>query len=139
MATGMAPARAKVHQDFENGVGAAGTTPAGHFIQFHKNGDPGALGTANKATNVTRYATGGVGVIWGACSATTGAAANTNTITLTAVPATETYTFFSEWTTGTDGTGVFLASGTVTFGAVVAGSSPTVPVGALVKTFGVAA
>lgn len=133
MATGMARARAKVLQDFENGVAAAGTAPADHFVQMH-TGDPGALGTANKAADLSRY-----GVTWGACSATTGAAANTATITLTTVSTTETYTHFSEWTTGTDGTGVFLASGTVSFGAVVAGSSPTIPIGALVKTFGVAA
>lgn len=133
MATGMARARAKSLQDGENGVAAFPAAPAGHFIQFHL-GDPGALGTANKAANLTRYS-----ATWGACSATTGAAANTNTLTLSAVPNTESYTFFSEWSTNTDGTGVFLASGTVSFGSVVAGSSPTVPIGALVKTFGVAA
>lgn len=130
--TGIARGRVKIIQDIENSVGgaAAHTAPAGHFIQFH-TADPGAAGTTAVAQYTTRLS-----VTWGGCSATTGEAANTNLLTLSSVPATETVLFWSEWTASSGGT--FLADGQVNFGQLSAGSSPTVPVGSLTKKITVA-
>jgi hypothetical protein len=91
------------------------------WIKLHLT-DPGAAGTSGAAVNTTRqqatFTTGFTATI-----------SNTNTITWSSVPATETYRFFSAWTASTAGT--FLFSGTVNAAQVTATGNFVVAVGGL--------
>ena len=109
--------------------GTAYTLPRASYVQLH-TGDPGSAGTAHIATNNTRQA----------CTfnvdAATGSIANSATTTWPAVPATETYTYFSVWTAATSGT--FCFSGAITNGDVTDGQLAQFAVGALVVSMTVA-
>lgn len=102
---------------------AALTTLLGTYtwVKLHV-GDPGAAGTANAATNVTRSQ-----VTWG--SVTSGAASNSAIVQWTNVAASEDYTHFSVWSASSNGT--FGFSGTVTANAVTAGDTFTIAIGDL--------
>lgn len=102
------------------------------FIQLH-TGAPGAAGTTNIATNSTRQSCGS-NPGWSTPSG--GAATNANAITWLAVSTTETYTHFTVWSASSSG--VFIGSGSVTNGAVVAGNDFTFAIGQLSMSYTVA-
>ena len=87
------------------------------WVKLH-TGDPGSAGTANAAANATRHqATDG---------AASGGAATTSAPVVWSsgeVTTTETYTHFTRWSAST--AGVVGMSGTVTAGAVTAGTAFT--------------
>ena len=92
-------------------------------MKFH-TGDPGANGTANAAANATRkQATDS--------AASGGASTTTADLVWTAgeVTTNETYTHYSRWTASS--AGAFGYSGTLTGGAVTAGTEVTIPAGDL--------
>jgi|EndMetStandDraft_8_1072994.scaffolds.fasta_scaffold55923_3 hypothetical protein len=91
------------------------------WVKLHI-GAPGANGTSNPATETTRQQ-----ATWSAAAA--GASANTNTLTWTAVAASEDYTHFTVWTANAAGT--FGFSGTITANAVTAGDTFTIAIGDL--------
>lgn len=91
------------------------------WVKLHV-GAPGANGTSNPATETTRHQ-----ATWSAAAA--GASANTNTLTWTAVAASEDYTHFTVWTL--NAAGVFGFSGTITANAVTAGDTFTIAIGDL--------
>lgn len=129
MAVGFAPAVADDMLDaYANGTAWPGL--AGHFIQLHV-GDPGADGTANVAAEATRQAAS-----FGA-PAGAGSVANDAVVEWLNVSTTETYTHFTDWSAATAGT--FQGSGTITDGAVTAGTDFSADVGALVVNLNVAA
>lgn len=97
------------------------TAPSEFWIKLH-TGDPGSAGTSNAATETTRKQ-----VSFGA--AASGAISNDAAITWTNVAGTEDFTHWSAWTASTNGT--FLASGTITANAVVAGDTFTIAIGDL--------
>lgn len=113
MATGLSAARRNAAID--------ATVALGTWIKMH-TGDPGSAGTSNAATETDR-----IQATFGAASG--GTAVTAATWTLPSVAATETYTHFSMWTASTAGT--FLASGTVTDGAVTSGQNFVVTAGNL--------
>ena len=113
---------------FLNGT-ASTIVLGGLYCELHI-GAPGAAGTANPALNTTREAAGTFTAPSG------GSASNTAAITWTSVPDTETYTDVALWTAATGGT--FVASGTITGGAVQAGNTFTIPIGDLVVSMPVA-
>lgn len=91
------------------------------WVKLHV-GAPGAAGTANAATEITRKQ-----ATWVASVA--GHADNSNALTWTAVAGSERYTHFSAWSASS--AGVFGFSGMVTANAVVGGDSFTVAIGDL--------
>lgn len=98
---------------------------AGLFVQLHL-GDPGAAGTANKATETTRIE-GTFG-----SDASGGAIMNTAALEWAGVSTTEEYTWASLWDTDTDGTGVFLGKDDLSDPAsMVAGDTFRIPIGEL--------
>lgn len=99
----------------------AGTGPL--FLQLHLN-DPGPLGTLNIAANTIRQASGTWTVT---ATSTTISAVNNAAISWTAVPASETYEWFSLWTASSGGT--FIGAGLIAGGAVLSGSTFTLPAG----------
>ena len=84
---------------------AAYTASAAVYAQLHV-GDPGAAGTANKATDLTRQA-----VTFGS-AASAGSIASTAQVQWTSLATADpdTITWVSFWTTATDGTGTFLGA-----------------------------
>jgi len=118
MATGIASAQADV------ALNAIRTdTP---YIQLHV-GDPGAAGTANKATEVTRKA-----VTFGVASG--GVMTNSAQVQWTSIAGSQDATHFSIWNTATDGTGTFKYSGTITANAYTAGDTYTAAIGGITLT-----
>ena len=115
MATGEAQASADSGMD----SAVSGTV----YVQLH-TGDPGAAGTANVAGNSTRIA-----VTFAAASGGSKASNATASWTTAEVNTTETYTYFSLWTAASGGT--FLWSGTVSGGAVTAGTAFSIASGSL--------
>ena len=101
------------------------------YVQLH-TGAPGAAGTTNKATEVTRKA-----VTFGS-AASGGAISNTVAVSWTSIAGSQDATHFTLWDTATDGTGNFLGSGTITANAYTAGDTYTVGVGGLALSFTVA-
>jgi hypothetical protein len=95
------------------------------YVQLH-TGDPGSAGTSNVATESTRESTGTMTTSSGGA----GSSDNEAAITWTSVAATETYSYCSLWSASSGGT--FIASGTVTGGAVVSGDTFTFPISDLV-------
>jgi hypothetical protein len=91
------------------------------WVKLHI-GAPGAAGTSNPAVETTRKQ-----ATWSA--AASGASANTNLLSWTAVAASEDYTHFTVWTASTAGT--FGFSGTVTANAVTAGDTFQIAIGDL--------
>lgn len=79
------------------------TANAAYYAQLHV-GDPGAAGTLNKATDLTRQL-----VTFGSAAAT-GAISNTAQVQWTSLATADPdiITWVSFWTTATDGTGTFL-------------------------------
>lgn len=118
MATGIASAQADV------ALNAIRTdTP---YIQLHV-GDPGAAGTANKATELTRKA-----VTFGVASG--GVMTNSAQVQWTNIAGSQDATHFSIWNTATDGTGTFKYSGTITANAYTAGDTYTAAIGGITLT-----
>jgi hypothetical protein len=91
------------------------------WIKLHI-GSPGAAGTSNPAAETTRKQ-----ATWSA--AASGASANTNLLTWTAVTGSEDYTHFTVWTLAA--AGVFGFSGTITANAVTAGDTFSIAIGDL--------
>lgn len=88
------------------------------YAQLH-NGPPGPAGTANVANSGTRQAAGTFS------SPAGGASHNAAAINWTSVTANETYTHVTLWSAATGGT--FIASGSVTAGAILIGQNFTIP------------
>jgi len=125
MATGLAAAQANTALD-----AIRTDTP---YIQLHI-GDPGAAGTANKATEVTRKA-----VTFSAASG--GSMTNSAQVQWTNIAGSQDATHFSLWRgagADTDGTGTFCFSGTITANAYTAGDTYTAAISAITLTIGVA-
>lgn len=99
------------------------------FIQLH-DGDPGAAGTANVATESDRVTVGSYTVAAGQMS-------NAAAAEWASVAATETYTHFSAWDAATLGACGF--TGTITAPGVIAGDNFIIEIGDLVVTFALAA
>lgn len=122
MATGLAVAQANTALD-----SIRTDTP---YMQLHV-GDPGAAGTANKATETTRKA-----VTFNAASG--GSMTNSAQVQWTNIAGSQDATHFSIWNTATDGTGTFKMSGTITANAYTAGDTYTAAVGAITLSISVA-
>lgn len=122
MATGLAVAQANAALD-----AIRTDTP---YIQLHI-GDPGAAGTANKATETTRKA-----VTFSAASG--GSMTNSAQVQWTNIAGSQDATHFSIWNTATDGTGTFKMSGTITANAYTAGDTYTAAVSAITLSISVA-
>lgn len=104
------------------------------FIQLHI-GEPGAAGVTNKATEVTRKA-----VTFGAASG--GIMTNSAQVQWTNIAGSQDATHFSVWRgagAGTDGTGTFAFSGTITANPYTAGDTYTAAISAITLTIVVAA
>ena len=116
MATGMAQAGINASLDTQ----LTGTT----WVQLH-TADPGAAGTTSVASNSTRKSV--------THAAASGGSKSSNAAVLwSAVPTTETYSFYSIWTASSAGT--FLYSGTISGGAVTAGNDFNIASGSLTAT-----
>lgn len=100
--------------------GTAFTAYGGLYAQLHV-GAPGAAGTANIAGETTREPSGAFAAPSG------GASSNLAAITWTSVSTSETYTNVTFWSAATGGT--FIASGTITATAIIAGNTFTIPAG----------
>ena len=122
MATGLAAAQANTALD-----AIRTDTP---YIQLHV-GDPGAAGTANKATETTRKS-----ITFNAASG--GSMTNSAQVQWTNIAGSQDATHFSIWNTATDGTGTFKFSGTITANAYTAGDTYTASVGAITLSISVA-
>jgi hypothetical protein len=110
-----------------NGTAFAGfATP---FAQLHV-GSPGAAGTTNPAGNTVRQATGAIATPVG------GSATNVAAINWTSVSTSETYSHVSIWSAASGGT--FIASGTITAAAVVAGNNFQIAIGGMTVSIPVA-
>jgi hypothetical protein len=130
MATGFAPAIAQaILNAYANGTDWSGLED--HWIQLHV-GDPGDDGTSAVAQETTR-----VQASFGTAHATNGTVANDAAVTWENVAADEEYTHFSDWSASTNGT--FQGSGTISNGAVTAGTDFTAEIGDLVLSLNVAA
>lgn len=105
------------------------TGPAAIWVKLHV-GDPGSAGSANAAANTTRMQAT-------FAAASSAAIANSGDIVWTSVSTTETYTHFTLYDASTAGN--FIASGTVTGGAVTAGNDFKAAAGQLTVTLSVAA
>ncbi len=104
----------------------SGYTP---YVKLHI-GPPGAAGTANPAGNTVRPAAGTFAAPSG------GSTSNTAAISWTAVSTSETYTHVSLWDASSGGT--FIASGSITAGAILAGQNFQIPAGGMSVTIPVA-
>lgn len=122
MATGIAAASANTALE-----AIRSDTP---FIQLHV-GEPGAAGTANKATEVTRKS-----VTFGASSG--GVMTNTAQVQWTNIAGSQDATHFTVWNNVTDGAGTFKMSGTITANAYTAGDTYTAAISAITLTIVVA-
>lgn len=105
------------------------TAPTDSYIKLH-TGDPGATAASNAATETTRKQ-----VSWGAASA--GSIANDVAVTWTNISGSEDATNFSLW--DAIAAGNFIASGSITANAYVAGDSYTIAISGLTASFTVAA
>lgn len=103
-----------------NGTAFAGF--AGVFVQLH-DGPPGAAGTANLAGETVRQAAGSF------IRSSPGVWTNAAIIVWNGVPTTETYADCTLWSAASGGT--FIASGTVTSVAVLAGGTFQIAPGGL--------
>jgi hypothetical protein len=94
---------------------------ANTFMKLHI-GDPGAAGTANPATETSRKA---------ASFGTPSAGGMTNDVALTwaGIAGSQDATHFSLWDAVTNGTGTFIASGTITAPAYIAGDAYVIAIG----------
>jgi hypothetical protein len=104
------------------------------YVQLHV-GDPGAAGTANKATEVTRKA-----VTFSAASG--GVMTNSAQVQWTNIAGSQDATHFTVWRgsgAATDGTGTFAFSGTITANPYTAGDTYTAAVSAITLTVTAAA
>jgi|1185.fasta_scaffold48278_3 hypothetical protein len=98
-----------------------------HYAKMH-TGDPGALGTANAATETTR-----VNTTWDTPDdsvAGTVTMTHTNQLDLTSVPASEDYAYVSYWSASSGGD--YGGNGPITSDPVVIGDNWFLPVGALI-------
>jgi hypothetical protein len=111
-----------------NGTAFAGF--AATYVQLHV-GAPGASGTSNVAGNNTRQAAGAFATPSG------GSTTNSGAVNWTSVPTNETYSHVSLWSASTSGT--FIASGSITAGAILAGQNFTIPAGGMSVSLPVAA
>jgi hypothetical protein len=111
-----------------NGTGFAGF--AGVYVQLH-TGAPGSVGTANVAGNTVRQAAGVMATPSG------GSTTNSTAINWTSVSTSETYSKVSLWSAPSGGT--FIASGSITAAAIVAGQNFQIPAGGIVVSLPVAA
>lgn len=98
------------------------------YVKLHV-GDPGAAGTANPATEITRKS-----VSFGA--AANGAIASDAEVTWTNISGSEDATHFTAWDAITDGT--FLFSGTITGNPYTAGDTYTISAGSLTASLTIA-
>lgn len=98
------------------------------YVKLHV-GDPGAAGTANPATEITRKS-----VSFGA--AANGAIASDADVTWTNISGSEDATHFTAWDALTDGT--FLFSGTITGNPYTAGDTYTISAGSLTASLTIA-
>jgi hypothetical protein len=110
-----------------NGSAFAGFSAT--YAQLH-TGAPGASGTANIAGNNVRQAAGAFAAPAG------GTTTNSGAINWTSVSTSETYSHVSLWSASSGGT--FIASGSITAGAILAGQNFTIPASGLSVTLPVA-
>ena len=110
-----------------NGSAFAGFSAT--YAQLH-TGAPGASGTANIAGNNVRQAAGVFAAPAG------GSTTNSGAINWTSVSTSETYSHVSLWSASSGGT--FIASGSITAGAILAGQNFPIPAGGLSVTLPVA-
>jgi hypothetical protein len=103
-----------------NGTSFAGFSAT--YVQLH-TGAPGSAGTANIAGNNTRQAAGAFAAPSG------GSTTNSAAVNWTSVPNNETYTHVSLWSASTSGT--FIASGSITAGAILSGQNFQIPSGGM--------
>jgi hypothetical protein len=109
-----------------------GTSFAGYvatYAQLH-TGAPGAAGTANVAGNNVRQAAGAFAAPSG------GSTTNSGAVNWTSVSTAETYSHVSLWSAASGGT--FIASGSITAGAILVGQNFTIPAGGMSVTLPVA-
>jgi hypothetical protein len=102
-----------------------GTAFAGYsvvYAQLHV-GAPGPSGTANVAGNNVRQSAGAFAAPSG------GATTNSSPINWTSVSTSETYSHVSLWSAASGGT--FVASGSITAGAILAGQNFQIPAGGM--------
>ena len=109
-----------------NGGTFSGYTP---YVKLHV-GAPGAAGTANPAGNTVRQACGTFATPSG------GSTSNSAAVNWTGVSTSETYTHVSLWDASSGGT--FIASGSITAGAILAGQNFQIPAGGMSVTIPVA-
>lgn len=105
------------------------TAPTDSYVKLHI-GDPGAAAASNAATETTRKQ-----VSWAA--AASGSIASDAAVTWTNISGSEDATHFSLWDAASAGN--FIASGTVTANAYVAGDTLTIASGSFTGSFTVAA
>jgi hypothetical protein len=110
-----------------NGVSMAGYSPV--YAQLHV-GAPGAAGTANIAGNNVRQSAGAFATPSG------GSTTNSAAINWTSVSTSETYSHVSLWSASSAGT--FIASGSITAGAILAGQNFQLPAGGMTVSLPVA-
>jgi hypothetical protein len=103
-----------------NGTGFAGFSPV--YVKLHV-GPPGAAGTSNPAGNTTRQSAGAFATPAG------GSTTNTAAVNWTSVSTSETYSHVSLWDSPT--TGTFIASGSITASAILAGQNFQIPAGGM--------
>lgn len=115
MAVGHGAAGANTALDAENA--------AYRWVKLH-TGDPGSAGTSNAAANATRKQATDTAASGGASTTSADLAWTTGEVTTT-----ETYTHYTRWSASTAGT--FGYSGTITGGAVTAGTAFTILAGDL--------
>lgn len=116
------------------GLGSAGANTgldavntAYRWVKLH-TGAPGANGTSNAAVNTTRHQATDAAASGGAATTSTDLVWSPGEVTTT-----ETYTHFTRWSLVAGGT--FGYSGTVTSGAVTAGTEFTLPASDLDSAF----
>lgn len=98
------------------------------YVKLHV-GDPGAAGTANPATEITRKSVS-------FAAAANGAIASDADITWTNISGSQDATHFTAWDALTDGT--FLFSGTITGNPYTAGDTYTISAGSLTASLTIA-
>ena len=99
------------------------------YVQLH-TGSPGAAGTANVAGNNVRQAAGTFNTPAG------GSTSNSAAVNWTSVSTSETYSHVSLWSATSGGT--FIASGSITAGAILAGQNFQIPAGGMTVSLPVA-
>lgn len=98
------------------------------YVKLHV-GDPGAAGTANPATEITRKSVS-------FAAAANGAIASDADVTWTNISGSQDATHFTAWDALTDGT--FLFSGTITGNPYTAGDTYTISAGSLTASLTIA-